>query len=63
MVRLFNPRHQVWLEHFQWTDAGDRIIDLTPTGRATVAALNLNRVSLMKARKLWIAFGWHSPED
>src|SRR3954467_5327217 len=42
-VRLFDPRHQVWAEHFRWTPEGDRIVGLTPTGRATVAALDMNR--------------------
>src|SRR4051794_30070819 len=43
LVRLFNSRHQVWVEHFAWVPEGDRIIGTTPTGRATVTALNLNR--------------------
>src|SRR5260221_464572 len=43
VVRLFDPRRQSWVEHFCWTAKGDRIVGLTPTGRATVAALNLNR--------------------
>ena len=62
-VRLFNPRHQEWNEHFGWTGAGDRIVGLTPIGRATVAALHLNRPSLVKARQLWVAVGWHPPKD
>ena len=37
--------------------------DNTPTGRATVAALNLNRLSLVKARQAWVAAGWHPPKD
>src|SRR3954452_9856993 len=36
-VPLFNPRTQVWAEHFRWD--GERVIPLTPAGRATVAAL------------------------
>ena len=32
---------------------GDRIVGLTPIGRATVVALNLNRPSLVKARQAW----------
>jgi hypothetical protein len=61
--RLFNPRRQVWSEHFRWTSEGDRIVGLTPTGRATVAALNLNRASLVKARQAWVAVGWHPPKN
>lgn len=30
-VPLFNPRTQVWAEHFRWDD--ERIVPLTPTGR------------------------------
>ena len=62
-VRLFNPRLQVWTEHFRWTKGGDRIVGLTPTGRATVVALNLNRPSLVRARQLWVIAGWHPPPD
>lgn len=63
MVRLFNPRHQVWSEHFRWTPEGDRILGFTATGRATVAALRMNRPALVRARQLWVQVGWHPPQD
>jgi hypothetical protein len=63
VVRLFDPRHQVWGEHFGWSLEGDRILGLTPVGRATAAALNLNRPALVKARQAWVAVGWHPPKD
>jgi hypothetical protein len=63
MVRLFNPRHQDWHEHFTWSASGERVIGQTPTGRATIIALNLNRPALVKARQLWTQVGWHPPED
>lgn len=63
MVPLFNPRRQIWGEHFAWTATGDRIIGLTAIGRATVIALHLNRSSLVKARQGWVAVGWHPPKD
>lgn len=63
IIRLFDPRRQVWREHFTWTAAGDRIVGVTPVGRATVVALNLNRPSLVRARKAWVSVGWHPPED
>jgi 5-methylcytosine-specific restriction endonuclease McrA len=31
-VPLFNPRTQVWPDHFQWGDDGIRILGLTPVG-------------------------------
>lgn len=63
VVRLFDPRHQVWGEHFAWSQEGDRVVGLTPTGRATVAALNLNRPVLVRARQAWVSVGWHPPHD
>jgi hypothetical protein len=62
-VLLFDPRRQAWREHFVWSTDGERIIGLTPIGRATVSALELNRPSLVTARRLWVSVGWHPPED
>ncbi len=39
-VPLFHPGQQVWSDHFRFCDA--RIQGLTPSGRATVAVLDLN---------------------
>jgi hypothetical protein len=61
MVPLFNPRQQVWAVHFAWIEQGVRIAGQTPTGRATVAALELNRPLLVRARRRWITAGWHPP--
>ena len=63
LVRLFDPRHEIWNEHFAWTAEGDRIVGLTPSGRATVVALRLNRPSLVTARQAWVSVGWHPPPD
>lgn len=60
-VPLFNPRRQVWEEHFYWSDDGTLIVGSTPTGRATVLALKLNNSYLMSARARWVAAGWHPP--
>jgi hypothetical protein len=49
-VRLFNPRHQEWNQHFEWSANGEQILGKTPIGRATVAMLQLNRPSLLTAR-------------
>jgi 5-methylcytosine-specific restriction endonuclease McrA len=62
-VPLFNPRQQVWAEHFKWNNTGEQIIGLTPTGRATIAALNLNRASLVMSRAFWVKADWHPPKD
>ncbi len=60
-VPLFNPRRDAWALHFGWEDNGLRIAGRSPTGRATVVALALNRALLTRARARWIAAGWHPP--
>ena len=40
VVALFNPRADRWDEHFGWD--GFVVVGRTPTGRATVAAFDLN---------------------
>jgi hypothetical protein len=62
-MRIFNPRWQEWKAHFAWAEEATRIDGTTATGRATVAALHLNRPSLVLARGLWVAAGWHPPKD
>jgi hypothetical protein len=58
---IFNPRTDVWREHFSWNDDCTLIIGLTPTGRGTVAALQLNREKLVDCRKALLVFGMHPP--
>jgi hypothetical protein len=41
----------------------EAIVGITSTGRATVAALYLNRPSLVRARQAWVSVGWHLPAD
>ena len=64
VVPLFNPRTQRWSEHFSWSVDGLRIVGLTPTGRATVAALHLaDDPDAIEVRSYRIAAGWHPPTD
>lgn len=64
IVPLFNPRTQVWHEHFRWSDDGIRIEGLTPTGRATALALHLaDDPDALLVRHYWILAGWHPPAD
>lgn len=60
---LFNPRANVWHEHFRWSPDGARIIGLTPEGRATAIALNINNELAVEVRRNWILAGWHPPEE
>lgn len=63
VVPLFNPRAQTWCDHFQWSQDGGLIAGITPVGRATVAALNMNRDLIVKARRRWAKVGWHPPKE
>ena len=60
-ARLFDPRHDRWTEHFRW--AGVHIIGLTPTGRATVQALRLNRSLILGIRAEEAARRRHPPPE
>jgi len=62
-VALFNPRTQRWQRHFGWSEEGTLIIGRTACGRATVVALNLNRLIVVTVRRNWVAAGWHPPMD
>jgi hypothetical protein len=62
-VALFHPRRQSWADHFFWDAQGTIIAGLTPTGRATIQTLHLNRASLVRARSRWMEAGWHPPQD
>lgn len=54
---LFHPRQQRWPDHFGWNEDYTLIIGLTPTGRATVEALQLNRPGVVNLRKLLVMAG------
>jgi hypothetical protein len=60
---LFNPRRDIWSAHFRWTADGVIIEGLTPTGRATIAALKLNSELAVEVRRNWVRAGWHPPVD
>lgn len=52
-VPLFNPRADRWAEHFQFEAETGELVGLTATGRATVAALDMNHTLQQAARVLW----------
>lgn len=61
-VPLFNPRQQVWKNHFQLGADNITILGKTKCGRATVNALNLNYELALVTRKFWVEVGWYPPE-
>jgi hypothetical protein len=56
---LFNPRTQTWADHFRWGEGGTTIEGVTPCGRATVLALQLNNLLAVTVRRAWVQAGWH----
>jgi hypothetical protein len=58
---LFNPRLQLWAEHFVWSTDGLLAIPLTATGRATVALMELNRARILEIRRADVEVGRHPP--
>jgi hypothetical protein len=61
-VSLFNPRTQVWTEHFEWIENGTMLRGLTPVGRATIARLQMNIARMVNARRVWVRAGEHPPD-
>jgi hypothetical protein len=59
-VPLFSPRSQLWSEHFRWE--AETVVPLSATGRATVAALTLNRSLILAIRREEALRGRHPPD-
>lgn len=59
--KLFNPRQQIWSEHFSWSEDGAEIIGMTPCGRVTVDVLRMNNSFSVPVRRNWVSVGWHPP--
>lgn len=59
--RLYNPRNDVWSDHFQWNESFELIVGISPVGRATVQRLQLNRSGVVRLRKVMLVAGLHPP--
>ncbi len=58
---LYSPRVDHWAEHFVWSHDFALIIGMTPTGRATVTQLRLNRDGVVRLRRILYLHGQHPP--
>ena len=63
IVLLYHPRRERWRDHFAWNEDFTLVIGLTPTGRATVEALLLNREGLVNLRQILYVMGEHPPAE
>ena len=62
-VDLFNPRRDVWSEHFAWSADFTLIIGQTPRARAAIVQLRMNRRRIIDIRLADAAVGRHPPQD
>ena len=60
LVPLFNPREDVWVEHFLWD--GPLLIGKTPVGRATIDVLSINDAICVDQREFLIKAGLFPPD-
>ncbi|OUC16739.1 MAG: HNH endonuclease [Alkalinema sp. CACIAM 70d] len=58
-VRFFHPQHDRWIDHFEWNQIFTELIPRTSIGKITIAALQMNRPQLVKARELWVKVDRH----
>jgi len=61
IVVLFHPRTDLWKEHFAWDDY--QLVGRTPSGRATIAAFDLNHERRVRIRQAEQMFGLFPPES
>jgi hypothetical protein len=55
---LFNPRTQMWSDHFRWSKKRQFYIEgKTACGRATVARLQMNHLDMVTIRRLLAELG------
>ena len=62
-VPLYHPRRDHWLDHFGWDEDYTLVVGLTPTGRATVEKLKLNRKGVVNLRRLLHERGLHPIDE
>ncbi len=63
VVPLYHPRRQHWRDHFAWSADFTLIIGLTPTGRATVEAWQMNRETVINLRRILYVLREHPPAE
>jgi len=61
-VPLYHPCRDRWDDHFAWSEDFTLIEGRTPTGRATVEKLQLNREGVVNLRRVLVASKKHPPE-
>ena len=60
-VPLFHPHQDRWTDPFAWSEDLVEVVGLTVIGRATIAALKMNRAPMIRVRRMWVAMSEHPP--
>ena len=67
IVPIFNPRQEVWADHFAWDVNLIRVVGRTPTGRTTIELLDLNDDrhdgAVLRIRQRDVSDGYHLPRE
>lgn len=63
LAPLYHPRQDKWHDHFAWNEDETLIIGITPSGRATVDLLQVNRPANVNLRLLLRSVGLHPPAE
>ena len=62
-TRLFNPRIDVWKDHFRWSRNRLRILAKSDIGRATIHRLQMNVRDAQLCRSFLITLNVHPAQD
>ena len=60
-VPLFNPRTDIWCDHFSWAENFSELVGLSARGRGTISLLRLNRPEIVALRRILVATQLHPP--
>lgn len=63
MVPLYHPRQDQWYQHFAWNEDYTLILGVTPSGRATIEKIQLNRSGVVNLRRVLHTVGEHPPPN
>lgn len=61
LTRFYNPRQDLWTDHFLWNEDFSEMIGISPTGRVTIACLDLNRAGVKNLRMALYLISLHPP--
>ena len=61
-ISIFNPRLQIWKEHFEWSEDKIYVQPKTKVGKVTIELLQLNRTRILLIREADVAVNRHPPE-